>query len=75
MQNLLPIKGEFTTVIRNETCVRETKFIVVAGEIKSTLIELGMLQIKANGSFTYLNHLKIPDKEKRCIVKNRTEEK
>ncbi|CAC5388769.1 unnamed protein product [Mytilus coruscus] len=35
LQNSLPIKGEFTTVIRNETCGTETKFIVVKGKINS----------------------------------------
>ncbi|CAC5357721.1 unnamed protein product [Mytilus coruscus] len=72
LQNALPIKGEFKTVIRNETCGTETKFIVVKGEIKSpplisklTLIELGMLQIRADGSFTKPNHLRILDKKKK----------
>ncbi|CAC5421054.1 unnamed protein product [Mytilus coruscus] len=70
LQNSLPIKGEFKTIIRNETCGTETKFIVVKGKInfpcllsKSTLIELGMLQIRANGSFVKTNHLRIPDNE------------
>ncbi|CAC5383020.1 unnamed protein product [Mytilus coruscus] len=71
LQNSLPIKGEFTTVIRNETSGTVTKFIVVKGEIKSsplisksTRIELGMLQIRADGSFTKPNHLRI--QRKRC---------
>ncbi|CAC5387198.1 unnamed protein product [Mytilus coruscus] len=75
LQNSLPIKGEFKTVIRNETCGTETKFIVVKGEIKSpplisksTLIELGMLQIRADGSFTKPNHLTILDKEKDVMI-------
>ncbi|CAC5410856.1 unnamed protein product [Mytilus coruscus] len=70
LQNSLPIKGEFKTIIRNETCGTETKFIVVKGKInspplisKSTLIELMMLQIRANGSFVKTYHLRIPDNE------------
>ncbi|CAC5419899.1 unnamed protein product [Mytilus coruscus] len=69
LQNSLPIKGEFKTIIRNETCGTETKFIV-KGKIsspplisKSTLIELGMLQIRASGSFVKTNHLRVPDNE------------
>ncbi|VDI40773.1 Hypothetical predicted protein [Mytilus galloprovincialis] len=72
LQNSLSIKGEFKTIIRNKTCGTETKFIVVKGKInspplisKSTLIELGMLEIRADGSFAKTNHLKIKDKE-RC---------
>ncbi|CAC5423381.1 unnamed protein product [Mytilus coruscus] len=75
LQNSLPIKGEFTTLIRNETCGTETKFIVVEGKInspplisKSTLIELGMIKITADGSFAKTNHLRIQDLKKDVIV-------
>ncbi|CAG2213739.1 unnamed protein product [Mytilus edulis] len=68
LQNSLPIKGEFKTIIRNKTCGTETKFIVVKGKInsppllsKSTLIELGMIQIRTDGSFVKKNQLRIPD--------------
>ncbi|VDI62428.1 Hypothetical predicted protein [Mytilus galloprovincialis] len=68
LQNSLPIKGEFKTIIRNKTCGTETKFIVVKGKInsppllsKSTLIELGMIQIRTDGSFIKTNQLRIPD--------------
>ncbi|VDI58848.1 Hypothetical predicted protein [Mytilus galloprovincialis] len=54
LQNSLPIKGEFKTIIRNKTCGTETKFVVVKRKInspplisKSTLIELGMIQINS----------------------------
>ncbi|CAG2242188.1 unnamed protein product [Mytilus edulis] len=68
LQNSLPIKGEFTTIIRNKTCGTEAKFVVVKGKInspplisKSTLIELGMIQIRTDGSFVKKNQLRIPD--------------
>ncbi|VDI07357.1 Hypothetical predicted protein [Mytilus galloprovincialis] len=68
LQNSLPIKGEFTTIIRNKTCGTEAKFVVVKGKInspplisKSTLIELGMIQIRTDGSFVKKNKLRIPD--------------
>ncbi|VDI42793.1 Hypothetical predicted protein [Mytilus galloprovincialis] len=68
LQNALPIKGEFKTIIRNKTCGTETRFIVVKGKInsppllsKSTLIELGMIQIRTDGSFVKGNQLRIPD--------------
>ncbi|VDI73816.1 Hypothetical predicted protein [Mytilus galloprovincialis] len=68
LQNSLPIKGEFKTIIRNKTCGTETKFVVVKGKInspplisKSTLIELGMIQIRTDGSFVKKNKLRIPD--------------
>ncbi|CAC5379939.1 unnamed protein product [Mytilus coruscus] len=75
LQNSLPIKGEFKTIIRNKTCGTETKSIVVKGKInspplisKSTLIELGMLLIRADGSFAKTNHLKITDIKKDVMV-------
>ncbi|CAG2226938.1 unnamed protein product [Mytilus edulis] len=68
LQNALPIKGEFKTIIRNKTCGTETRIIVVKGKInsppllsKSTLIELGMIQIRTDGSFVKANQLRIPD--------------
>ncbi|VDI62133.1 Hypothetical predicted protein [Mytilus galloprovincialis] len=68
LQNSLPIKGEFTTIIRNKTCGTEAKFVVVKGKInspplisKSTLIGLGMIQIRTDGSFVKKNKLRIPD--------------
>ena len=68
LQNELPIKGEFDAVLRNQTCGKRTKFLVIKGRIsspplisKNTLIELGMLQIKEDGSFTTVNDLRILD--------------
>ncbi|CAG2253961.1 unnamed protein product [Mytilus edulis] len=67
LQNSLSIKGEFKTTIRNKTCGTETKFIVVKGKInspplisKSTLMELGMLEIRTD-VFVKKNQLRIPD--------------
>jgi len=62
LQNSLQVKGEFRTIVRNETCGIRTNFIVVKGKIssppllgKNTLIELGMLEIKADGSLKERN--------------------
>ncbi|VDI57044.1 Hypothetical predicted protein [Mytilus galloprovincialis] len=67
LQNSLPSREKFKTIIRNKTCGTETKFIVVKGKIncppllsKSTLIELGMIQIRTDGSFVKKNQLRIP---------------
>ena len=58
LQNELPIKGEFNAIVRNKTCGIHSKFLVVNGRInspplisKTTLTELGMLQIRDDGSF------------------------
>ncbi|VDI76125.1 Hypothetical predicted protein [Mytilus galloprovincialis] len=77
LQNSLPIKGEFKTIIRNKTCGTETKFVVVKGKInspplisKSTLIELGMIQIRTDGSFVKKNQLRIPDSGPLSTLRN-----
>ena len=53
LQNELPIKGGFDAVLRNQTCGKRTKFLVIKGRIsspplicKNTLIELGMLRLR-----------------------------
>ena len=70
LQNELPIKGEFSAIVRNKTCGIQSRFLVVKGRInspplisKSTLTELGMLQIRYDGSFAEPNSLHIPGKE------------
>ena len=70
LQNELPIKGEFSAIVRNQTCGIQSRFLVVKGIInspplisKSTLTELGMLQIRDDGSFAEPNSLRIPGKE------------
>ena len=69
LQHKLEVKGEFQTVIRNETCGEPTKFVVVPGRIQSppliskeTLIALGMLKIQPDGSFAEPNDLAISEK-------------
>ena len=68
LQYKLEVKGEFQTVIRNETCGKPTKFVVVSGRIQSppliskeTLIALGMLKIQPDGSFAEPNDLAISE--------------
>ena len=68
LQHKLEVKGEFQTVIRNETCGKPTKFVVVSGRIQSppliskeTLIALGMLKIQPDGSFAEPNDLAISE--------------
>ena len=68
LKNDLPIKGEFEAVLRNQTCGKRTKFLVIKGKInspplisKNTLMELGMLQIKEDGSFADKNDRRITE--------------
>ena len=67
LQNQLLIKGEFEAILRNQTCGKPTKFLVIKGRInspplisKNTLMKLGMLQIKEDGSFAAQNEMRIP---------------
>ena len=67
LQNELPVKGQFDAVLRNQTCGKRTTFIVIKGRKnspplinKNTLIQLGMLQIKEDGSFGSQNDMCIP---------------
>lgn len=66
LQHKLEVKGEFQTVIRNWTCGKATKFVVVSGRIhspplisKETLTELGMLKIQPDGRFAEPNDLAV----------------
>ena len=68
LQSDLPVKGEFTATVRNQTCGAFARFIVTRGRInspplisKSTLQELGMLQIREDGSFAETNDLRIQE--------------
>lgn len=70
LQNELPVKGEFRAIIRNKTCGIQSRFLVVKGRInspplisKGTLTDLGMLQIRDDGSFAEPNKLRIPGTE------------
>ena len=64
LQHKLEVKGEFQTVIRNETCGKPVRFVVVFGRIQSppliskeTLMDLGMLEIRPDGDLADLNGL------------------
>ena len=64
LQHKLEVKGEFQTVIRNETCGKPVRFVVVFGRIQSppliskeTLMDLGMLEIRPDGDFAEPNGL------------------
>ena len=67
LQSGLPVKGEFTATIRNQTCGAVARFVVVRGRInsppppkkKSTLQGFGMVQIREDGSFAETNDLRI----------------
>ena len=68
LQNELQVKGEFDAVLRNQSCGKRTKFFVIKGLInspplisKNTLIELGMLEIREDGSFAASNDICIPE--------------
>ncbi len=76
LQGNLSVKGEFTTVLRNETRGTAAKFIVVYGKIKSapliskkTLEKLGMLQIQPDGSLGEKNDLRIPIENVKLVGK------
>eukprot|EP00794_Sanderia_malayensis_P020867 gene20867-22919_t len=76
------VKGEFHTILRNETRGTETKFIVVYGRIKSapligkkTLETLGMIQIQPDGSLGERNDLKIPIKNIKSVRKENSTKK
>lgn len=78
LQNSLPVKGEFKTIVRNGAFGMETKFIVIQGRIKwpplfsrATLNELRMMEIRLDGSFAEQNDLKVLNKKNevdRCNV-------
>ena len=67
LQSELPVKGEFTATDCCN-CRTVTRFVVVRGRInypplisKNTLQELGMLQIREDGSFAETNALRIQE--------------
>ena len=68
LQSELPVKGKFTTTIRNKTRGARARFVVVKGKInspplisKDTFQELGMVQIREDGSFAETNNLRIQE--------------
>ena len=77
LQNSLPVKGEFETTIRNATRGVRTKIVVIKGKInsppligKKTLIDLGMLQIKKDGSLKEPNDLRIKEDHVKSVKEN-----
>ena len=70
LQNELGISGEFKATARNQTRGAETTFVVVRGKINSppllgrkTLFELGMLEIRPDGTLKEPNELRIQYKK------------
>ena len=66
LQNELKVSGEFKATVRNKIRGTETTFVVVKGKInsppllgKKTLSELGMLEIRPDGSLRDQNELRI----------------
>ena len=79
LQNELRVSGEFKATARNETRGTDTIFVVVKGRInsppllgKKTLIELGMLEIRPDGSLKESNELRRTDsKAVRSVLSNK----
>ena len=68
LQNALHVSGEFKATAHNETRVTDTTFVVIKGKINSPpllgrrkLIELGMLEIRPDGSLKGSNELRRTD--------------
>ncbi|ESO95955.1 hypothetical protein LOTGIDRAFT_175011 [Lottia gigantea] len=66
LQNKLQIKGEFHTIIRRKTRGVPARVIVIKGKMKSlpllsrkTMVELGMLEIRPDGSLLTMNDLRM----------------
>ena len=66
LQNDLKVSGEFKATARSQTRGTETTFVVVKGKInsppllgKKALTELGMLEIRPDGSLKEANELRI----------------
>ena len=66
LQNELKVSGGFKATARNQTRGTETTFVVVKGKINSppllgrkALTELGMIEIRPDGSLKEANELRI----------------
>ena len=80
LQNDLPVYGEFNAIARNKTRGRETKFVVVKGRINSppllgrkSLTELGMLDIRPDGSLKEQNELRAKGSHEIRTILNKQE--
>ena len=79
LQNDLQVFGEFKATARNQTRGAETTFVVVKGKINSppllgrgVLFELGMLEIRPDGSLKEVNELRRTDsKAVKSILDNK----
>ena len=66
LPNDLPVKEEFSAILKTQTCGKRTKFLVIKGRMnsplisKNALIELCMQQITEDGSFAMENDMRIP---------------
>ena len=74
----LSVKGEFRTILRNETCGTSAKIIVAHGRIRSapltskkTLKKLRMIHILPDGSLGEKNDLQMPTKNVKIVVKEK----
>lgn len=77
LQNELQVSGEFKATARNQTRGTETTFVVVKGRINSppllgrrALLELGMMEIRPDGSLKEANELRRRDSEAIKSVKD-----
>ena len=80
LQNVLPVSCEFKAIAQNKTRGIETKFIVVKGKINSpplldrrALFELGMLDIRPDGSLKEQNELRLKDIQEVRSILNKQE--
>ncbi|CAC5411394.1 unnamed protein product [Mytilus coruscus] len=76
LQSSLPVHGEFITTVKNATRGIKTRIIVIKGKInsppligKKTLTELGMLQIKEDGTLKEPNDLGIQSRNVKFVQK------
>ena len=78
LKNKLHVSGEFKATARNETRGTDTTFVVIKGKINSPpllgrrkLIELGMLEIRPDGSLKGSNELRRTDKAVKSILNSK----
>jgi len=82
LQNQLPVKDAFDTIVRNKTCGALTRFVVVEGRIDSppllsrnTLLQLGMMKIDPEGTLAKTNDMRICDTQQvKTITQSREQQ-